>query len=290
MNSSRSIFKIFMLVYLALFFIYLFVPLVFMVAAAFNSTSIPSVIPWNGTTMSWFGVLFKDKILWEAIMNSFIIGAGVVCLSVPVGLAGALLLTSKNLKGRSFLYGLMVSPILTPGIILGISTLIFWDRLGVPGGIFLSIIGQTTFIASFCMLMFMARLQRFDRTLEEAALDLGATHRQVFFRIMIPFLKPTFFSAVFISFLQSFENYNTTLFIIGTKTTMTIRVASMVRLGLTPEINALAVLFITFTVLAAVVYEIKRRREQNRELVAKEAKKRDGNLNKLNLQIRTSEG
>lgn len=283
--KSTSIVRVFMAVYITVFFIYLFLPLVFMVSAAFNSSAIPSVVPWKGATLSWFGVLAGDRILWEAIMNSFIIGAGVVMLSIPIGLAGALLLTSRNLKGRSFLYSLMASPILTPGIILGISSLIFWDRFGVPGGIALTIIAQTTFIASFCMLMFMARLQRFDRTLEEAALDLGASHRQVFMKIMIPFLKPTFFSAMFIAFLQSFENYNTTLFVIGIKTTMTIRVASMVRLGLTPEINALAVLFISFTIVTAVSYEIRRRKEARMLTAVNELAKREVRMKKLNLGI-----
>lgn len=282
---SSSIVKIFMAVYIAVFFLYLFLPLIFMVSAAFNSSGIPAVIPWKGTTLSWFGVLARDRILWESIMNSFIIGAGVVALSIPIGLAGALLLTSRNLKGRSFIYSLMVSPILTPGIILGISSLIFWDRFGVPGGIFLSIIAQTSFIASFCMLMFMARLQRFDRTQEEAALDLGASHRQVFMKIVIPFLKPTFFTAMFIAFLQSFENYNTTLFVIGIKTTMTIRVASMVRLGLTPEINALGVLFISFTIIAAISYEIRRRGEARQISAVQEAERTEVRMQKLNLEM-----
>lgn len=284
MSSSKSIFRIFLAGYIVLFFLYLFLPLIFMVSAAFNSSGIPAVIPWKGSTFQWFRVLAHDKLLWGAIVNSFIIGAWVVVLSVPIGLAGALLLTSRNLKGRSFLYGLMVSPILTPGVILGISSLIFWDSLGVAGGIGLTVLAQTTFIASFCMLMFMARLQRFDRTQEEAALDLGASHRQVFMKIVVPFLKPTFFTAMFIAFLQSFENYNTTLFVIGTKTTMTIKVASMVRLGLTPEINALSVVFISFTVLAAVTYEIRRRREARILSAVKEVAEREAPLKKLNLE------
>lgn len=287
MITSNRIMNLFLIAYIALFFIYLFTPLLFMTAAAFNKSSFPTFVPWNGGTLSWFHTLFRDKILWEAVLNSVIIGIGVILLAVPTGLAGAMLLTSRNIKARGFLYALMVSPILTPGVIIGISTLIFWDKIGVPGGLFLTVIGQTAYISSFCMLMFMARLQRFDRTLEEAALDLGASHRQVFRKITLPFLRPAVYSAVLIAFLQSFENYNTTLFVIGAETTMTVRIASMVRLGITPEINALAVIFIIFTVAAAAAYELRRRDEQRRNILAQEALEREDDIKDLRLDMQT---
>lgn len=269
--SSRGILRGFTAVYLLVFFAYLFLPLVIMVAAAFNEASIPSITPWRGTTLAWFDDLFRDGLLWEAVLNSVIIGAGVVALAVPVGLAGALMLARLQGRARGFLYAVMVSPILTPGVILGISTLIFWNSLfGVAGGLLLTVLGQTSFIASFCLLLFMARLQRFDPALEEAARDLGATPARVFRRILVPFLRPAILSAALIAFLQSFENYNTTLFVIGTETTLTVRIASMVRLGVTPEINALAVLFVAATLVAAVLYELRRRQEKARVEAAAE--------------------
>lgn len=224
-------------------------------------------MPWEGFTMHWFVDFFRDKLLWAAILNTVIIAIGVICLSIPIGLAGAFLLTNMQSRTRSLVYSIMISPILTPGVIIGISTLIFWDNFGVPGGIFLAIIGQTTFIASFCMLLVMARLQRFDKSLEEAAFDLGAGHLQVFWRITIPFLMPSILSATLIAFLLSIDNFNTTLFVIGTETTMTLAIASKVRLGLTPMINAFSVFFIVFTIIAAIVYGIYRQKEAKKALV-----------------------
>lgn len=197
--------------------------------------------------------------MWQSIANSLAIGLAVVLLAVPIGLSAALLLTRLQSKSQPFLYAMLVSPILTPGVILGISTLIFWNQMGLEGGLFLTVIGQTTFIASFSMLIFMAQLQRLDPALEEAALDLGASHLQTFAKIVFPYLKATFITAAFISFLQSFENYNTTLFVIGADTTMTVKIASMIRLGLTPEVNALSVVFIAITVLAAALYTLMRK-------------------------------
>ena len=263
-----------MTLYLVIFFAYMFLPLVFMVMAAFNSPTIPTAFPIQNLTFDWFGALFSNAPLWSSAVNSVIIGIGVICLTVPLGLAGALLLTRMHSRARTLIYAVLVSPLLTPGIILGISTLVFWNNFGIPGGLFLATVAQSTFIAAFAMLLFMARLQRFDRALEEAALDLGASHQQVFWKILVPFLRPAILTAAVLAFLQSFENFNTTVFAIGPETTLTIQIASMVRLGLSPEVNALAVLFIVATIAGAVLYELKRRAEKVRAEIQRELAKR----------------
>jgi len=260
--------------YILVFLAYMFLPLVIMVAAAFNENRNPSISPWLGFTFDWFGKLMKKDELWAALANSFVIGIFVVVISVVLGLAGALLITRLRSKARTLIYGLLVSPVLVPGVILGVSTLLLWDTIGVGGGLFLSIIAQSTFIAAYAMLLIMARLQRFDTTLEEAALDLGAPHQQVFWLITMPFLRPTILTAAVLAFLQSFENYNTTLFTIGRQSTVTIFIGSAVKQGQEPTINALAVIFITITVLIAVVYEVKRRAEKARGEVQRELARR----------------
>jgi spermidine/putrescine transport system permease protein len=115
------------------------------------------------------------------------------------------------------------------------------------------------------MLIFMSRLQRFDRAKEEAALDLGASRTQVFFHVLLPFLKPALLSAAVLAFLSSFENYNTTTFAILADKTLTTALAGRVRQGTTPAISALAVLIIGVTLAGALLYELLRRREQARD-------------------------
>ena len=121
--------------------------------------------------------------MMEGLRNSIIIGLGVVAISVPVGLAAAIIMNQIYHRARGLFYLVTVSPVLTPGVIIGISTVIFWkDAMGVTDftkayfykGIILSIFGQSSFVAAYCLLIIMARLQRFDRAQEEAALDLGA--------------------------------------------------------------------------------------------------------------------
>lgn len=251
--------------YLVVFFIYLFTPLVIMSVATFNDSRFPTIWPWRETTWRWFGELANDAAMWEALLNSFIVGLGVLVVAVPIGVSAGLFLSTYEGKGKNFFYSLMLSPLLTPGVIIGISTLIFWRNLGVSGGIGLTVIAQSTFISAYVMLMVLARLQRFDRTLERAAYSLGATHSQVVRRVLLPYLKPAILTAAVIAFLQSFENYNTTLFVRGFDTTLTVYIATKVRTGLTPAVNALGLIMILVTVVLAVAYEVLRRREQKRK-------------------------
>lgn len=249
-------------VYLAIFFVYLFAPLLVMALAAFNAYDYPSVTQWRGWTLKWFGELARDQRILQGLWNSILVGIGVIAVSVPLGLSGAFILTRLQSRWTGVLYGVLVSPILTPGIILGISTLIFWRNFEVPGGLFVAAMAQATFIASYCMLMFMARLQRQDRSLEEAALDLGASNLLVFRRITLPFLMPTIFTAAVIAFLQSIENYNTTVFAIGGNWTLVTEIGSRFRFGLSPVINVIGVIFVVVTVIAATVYVMLMERDR----------------------------
>lgn len=255
MNGSGSRAARFLLdLYVALFLAYMFAPLLVMSLAAFNDYPYPSVTQWGGFTLRWFPALLQDDRLLRGLAHSLVIAAGVVAISLPLGLAGALVLQQLRGRAAGFLYAVMVSPILTPGIILGISTLIFWRELGVPAGKFTATLAQSSFIASYAMLMFLARLQRFDPTLEEAAYDLGASAFLFFRRILLPFLAPTAATAAVIAFLQSFENYNTTVFSIGGDWTLVTEIGSRFRFGLSPVINVVGVLFVLATVVFASLW------------------------------------
>lgn len=269
--STNNLRRFVVLGYICLFFLYLFGPLLIMSASAFNQSSYPTITPWEGFTFKWFGELAENDRLIAGLINSLWIGAGVCALSVPIALAGAIMLTQINERVRPVFYTIIVSPVLVPGVIIGISTVIFWERFGSVVGLdyettnnpfFLTIMGQSTFISAYCMLVFLARLQRFDRTQEEAALDLGATHVQVFWKVLIPFLRPAILSSIVLAFLTSFENYNTTVFTMVARGTLTTELAGLSRFGVNPSISALAVVIIGATLIAAVIYEIKKRREE----------------------------
>jgi spermidine/putrescine transport system permease protein len=251
-------------IYMGLFLAYLLIPLLVMGGAAFNDSKLPTVWPWKGFTDRWFIDMWNDDRIWIAFRNTILVALAVVAVAVPIGTAGAILINSISGRVRSVLYALMVAPILLPGVVIGISTLLFWSHLSIGSGLHLSVLGQASYIASFVMLLVLARLQSFDLGLEEAALDLGATHAQVMRRILLPHLYPAIGAGAAIAFFQSIENFNITLFTRGNSDTLTYYVFSKVRSGVTPTINALALILITVTLACAVAYEISRRRKERR--------------------------
>ena len=248
--------------YIFIFLLYMLLPLAVMGGAALNDSRFPSVYPWVGFTDRWFIELFQDARMWEAFRNTILVAIAVVAISVPIGTAAAILINSLAGKTRTVLYALMVAPILTPGAVIGISTLLFWNKFGVSAGLHLSALGQASYISAFVMLMVLARLQSFDRGLEEAALDLGANYNQVVRRILLPHLYPALGAGAAIAFFQSIENFNTTLFTRGTYDTLTVYVFSKVRSGITPTINALALILIVFTLVIMLYFEFARRRRE----------------------------
>ena len=245
--------------YSYIFLVYLLLPLIVMCGAAFNDSRFPTILPWNGFTWRWFVELYNDTTIWQATANTGLVALAVVALSVPIGTAGAILVNSLKGKSRALLYAAMTAPILTPGAVIGISTLLFWYKFNAPAGLQISVLAQTSFIAAYVMLMVLARLQSFDGALEEAALDLGASHTQMLRRILLPHLYPAIAAGAVLAFFQSVENFNATQFTRGASTTLTVYIGSKVRTGITPSISALAAIMISITVVGAITYEIIRR-------------------------------
>ncbi len=268
--------------YTVLFLIFLLAPLVVMSGAAFNDSKLPSIVPWKGWTTMWFTELIQDQRMMVAFANTLWVAVAVALLSVIVGTAAAILINSVSGRARTALYGMMISTILIPGVVIGISTMILWTKMGnalgtefflFNPGLHLSVLGQVSYIAAMVMLLVLARLQSFDAGLEEAALDLGASHAQVMRRILLPHLYPAIGAGAAVAFFQSIENFNVTQFTRGGADTLTVYVFSKVRAGITPTINALAFLLILVTLVLAVIYEINRRRRARIE-AAREAEAR----------------
>lgn len=256
-------------IYTALFIFYMLAPLAVMSGAAFNDNKLPSIVPWKGYTTRWFVELFADERMMIAFRNTILVAIAVAIIAIIIGTAAAILINSIGGWVRTALYGMMISTILIPGVVIGVSTILLWTKMGnalgtefilFNPGLHLSVLGQVSYIAAMVMLLVLARLQSFDAGLEEAALDLGASHGQVMRRILLPHLYPAIGAGGAVAFFQSIENFNVTQFTRGGADTLTVYVFSKVRSGITPTINALAFLLIIFTLVLAVIYELRRRR------------------------------
>jgi spermidine/putrescine transport system permease protein len=257
--------------FVILYFVFLFAPLAVTCVLAFNDSNFPS-LPWNGFALDWFVSpgpervgIFHDAQNLRAIWTSFQTAFWVSVMTVLVGTCAAFLFEQEKFPFKGALYFLMLAPLVIPGVILGISQLLAANTAGffiedafgldVPflrPSFWLVVLGQFSFITTFVTLVVSARLRKFDRTLEEAALNLGANRWQVIRHITLPYLRPAIIGAGTVAFLMSFENFNTTLFLVGSEPTLPINLYLQVRDGSTPVINAISLLLIAGSSLLAV--------------------------------------
>jgi spermidine/putrescine transport system permease protein len=257
--------------YVIAFLAFLFLPLVVVGVFAFNDAPYPAP-PWRGFTLDWFlgsaasgrTGLFGDTELLASIGTSCLVAVWVTVLSVVIGTCNAFLLERGRFPGRQALSVLMLAPLVIPGVILGISILAFASRIAefaddvfgldfdfLRPGLPLVVLGQFSFIATIATLTIGARLRRFDRTLEEAALNLGASRPAVFRTIVLPYLRPSLLGSAAIAFLMSFEDFNTTLMLVGADPPLTVMMYGRMREGASPVLNAVSLfLMIASAILA----------------------------------------
>ena len=270
--SRSKTYNVGFLIFIVLFFIFLFAPLFVVCVLAFNDSMFPS-LPWKGFTLDWFfgqgdggkiGI-FYDAINLRAIFVSLRVAFCVSILSTIVGTCAAFLFEQEKFRFKNVLYFLMLAPVVIPGVILGISILLFTNFIGtfldeytgiylkfLRPGFWLVVFGQFSFITSLVTLIVTARLKKFDKTIEEAAYDLGANRFQVIWHITLKFLSPSILGGAAVAFLMSFENFNTTIFLIGSESTLPINLYLRVRDGSTPVINSISFLLIFFTSIFAI--------------------------------------
>lgn len=257
--------------YVAAFFVFLFVPLAVVAVFAFNDANYPAP-PWRGFTLDWFtGAagrvgLFADRPLLASVGTSVVVAAWVTLLSVVVGTVNAFLIERATFRGKAALSLAMLTPLVIPGVILGISILAFASRLArfaddyfglevefLRPGLPLVVAGQFSYIVSIATLTVVARLKRFDATLEDAALNLGASRAAVLRTITLPYLRPAMIGTAAIAFLMSFENFNTTLMLVGSDAPLTIMMYGRMREGATPALNAVSLFLMIASALLALL-------------------------------------
>lgn len=257
--------------YAGLFFFLLFLPLAVVAVFAFNNAPYPAP-PWKGFTFDWFWSstpqrvgLFGDRPLLGSIWTSTKVALWVTVASLLVGTANAFLIERVRFPGKQAMYLMMLAPLVIPGVILGISILAFASHIAnladdlwgielefLRPGLVLVALGQFSFVASITTLSVLARLKRFDISLEEAAYNLGASGFTVFRTITLPYLRPALIGSAAIAFLMSFENFNTTLMLVGSDAPLTIMMYGRMREGASPVLNAVSLVFMLLTAAMAV--------------------------------------
>ena len=269
--------------YMVAFFVFLAAPLIAAGSFAFNDSLFPT-LPWQGFTLDWFFNdtepklgMFHDRRLLQGLYYSSVIAVMVSILSVFVGTTNAFLFVRGNFPVKNFFYILMILPLVIPGVILGISILVLASNLAnffensfdieievLRPGLMLVVLGQFSFITTISSLVITARLKKFDNSMEEAAYNLGANRGRVMRTITLPFLRPAMIAAGIVAFLVSFENFNTTLFLVGSEAPLTITMYDrMAKVGSTPVLNAVSFFLMIGSGALALLSILVQREKQN---------------------------
>lgn len=239
--------------YLAVVLLITYLPILVVVVFSFNDSKL--TVGWKGFTLKWYQTLFRDAALMEALKNSLMLGFLSCLFAAVIGTLGAVGMARVHYKSKGMMEYLSMLPIIVPEIILAMVFMAFFSSLGLPFGMVTLVIGHTAFCIPYVFMLVKARLAGIDKSLEEAARDLGASPVQTFFDITLPLILPAVCSGCILAFAMSFDDVVISLFVTGpTLSTLPIKVYTQLRTGVTPEINALCTLILGVVVLGLFVF------------------------------------
>ncbi len=233
--------------------LFLYVPIVILVIYSFNAAERGAV--WQGFTLRWYQELFRDRAIGKSLEVTLWVGFWSTVISTIFGTLAALALERfARFRGRLTFDAVLYLPIIIPDIVMAISTLLFFVILGMPLSRYTILIAHVAFNISYVAVVVRARLADMDRTLEEAAMDLGADEWRTFRYITLPLLMPGIIAGALLAFTLSLDDFVITFFVSGPgSTTLPVRVYSMIRLGVTPEVNAISALMLLGSILLLLV-------------------------------------
>lgn len=249
-------------------YFFLYAPMVILLIFSFNASRFASGT-WKGFTLNWYIELFQDEAIGAALRNSLYIGFVSTLVSTIIGTMVSLAMERYKFWGKLAFDSLLYLPIIIPDIAMAVMLLIFFVQVKMPLGRYTIIISHIAFNISFVAVVVRARLAQFDITLEEAAQDLYANNWQTFYRITLPLLMPGILAGALLAFTLSLDDFVITFFTAGPgSTTLPLRIYSLVKLGVTPEINALsAVMLMASFVLVLISFSLQKGGDGKVELV-----------------------
>jgi len=244
-----------------LVYIYIYIPILVLIVFSFNSQKLN--IRWEGFTMHWYEVLIHDANVLSALENTLIIALVSTLAATVIGTMAALALQRYRFPGYLLTESALYIPVIIPEVVMGISLLAFFSLIKFTLGLTTIMLAHIAFCVPFVTLVVRARLHGFDKSIEEAAMDLGANEVTTFWRITLPTILPGVLSGALLAFTLSLDDYVITYFTAGPgSTTLPLRVFSMVRFAVTPEINALSTLWILTIFIVLLIGQIVQRRQQ----------------------------
>ncbi len=253
-------FSTFNLVSVLLGFAFLYIPILLLVLYSFNASRLVTV--WGGFSTRWYGEMLRNQALLDAAWITLKVALLASTLALVLGtMAGIVLTRVARFPGRTLFAGMIAAPLVMPEVILGLSLLLLFVSLGVGRGYWTIVIAHTTFALCYVAVVVQSRLLTFDRSLEEAAMDLGAPPLKTFFVVTLPIIAPALVGGWLLAFTLSLDDLVIASFTTGPgATTLPMRIYSSVRLGVTPEINAVSTVLIGLVTVGVVVASLLQKR------------------------------
>ncbi len=253
MSEKKS--PIWLRIYSFIAYLYIYVPIIILIVFSFNTMKLN--IRWEGFTLSWYGILFRDQDIIEATRNTLIIATISTLVATVVGTLAALAMQRYRFPGYAASETLMYIPIVIPEVVMGISLLVFFVMIHLTLGLVTITLAHIAFNIPFVTLVVRARLHGYDNAIDEAAMDLGANEMMTFWRVTLPTILPGVLSGAMLALTLSLDDYVITYFTAGPgSTTLPLRVFSMVRFMVTPEVNALSTLWVLTVFVVLLIGQI----------------------------------
>ena len=252
-------------------FAFLYLPIVLLVVYSFNDSRLVTV--WGGFSTRWYGEVIRNDQFLDAAWNTLRIALMSATIATVLGtLAAVVLVRTGRFAGRTLFSGMVYAPLVMPEVITGLSLLLLFVSLGVPRGLGTVTLAHITFTLCYASVVISARLVQFDRSLEEAALDLGCTPLSAFLRVTLPIIAPSIIAAWLLAFTLSLDDLVIASFTSGPgATTLPMRIYSQVRLGVTPEINALSTMLVGVVTIGVVAASLVTKRAETRRVAEEKA-------------------
>lgn len=273
MNSTWSRFNI---VSIVLGFAFLYLPIVILVIFSFNESRLVTV--WGGFSTKWYASLFNNQQFIDAAWVTLKVGFASATVATILGTMAALALVRyTSFRGRVLFSGMVFAPLVMPEVITGLSLLLLFVAVGLDRGILTVTLAHITFTMCFVAVVVQSRLVSFDRSLEEAAMDLGATPVRTFFQVTLPVILPAIVSGWMLAFTLSLDDLVIASFNSGpSSTTLPMRIYSQVRLGVTPEINAACTILIGIVATGVLIASVANKRREAQRVLDEQAAQRGG--------------
>lgn len=246
-------------IYLAILLLVMYLPVIVVVIYSFNSSKISTV--WGGVSLIWYEKLFQNSVLLDTLKNSLILGVVSCGISAVIGTVGAVGMVRSRFRLQRVLENVVLLPIMIPEIILGMAFLAVFSMLGLRFGMMTLVIAHTAFCVPYIFMTVKGSLAGMDPAIADAARDLGASDIRAFWDITLPLITPAILSGSFLAFAMSLDDVVISFFVTGPETnTLPIKIYSQLKMGVTPEINALCTVMLGVTFVVMILYSIFQRK------------------------------